>query len=337
MMHMRMFRMTAGFRRRLMVGGRVAGCTSALSFGLAWCWVDHVSAEIEQSSFSLGERLVDELGDVVAEPQAIVVNGQTAWIASKTTPLSVSEALDRFDAHCVSRSRALSTNLEGLEAESATPSPAGPSIPGQRLLIRRDEIPDQGGQLVCLTPTEPLTGYLDLGSRLGTFFATGELGAIGEMRYARVKSRPEGGSHVITVWSAGAFNLFDALPGDTDAPGNDPDQAPRPPEASRILSARVPGRGYAVFSYVSQRTSTELLQFYATEMPKRGWTPLDAERYVPETEALSTMARAYFIGDAVTYVVVDDTSEANTSRATATLVQAGAPRAAVAVSPELAN
>jgi hypothetical protein len=331
------FRMTAGSRWRRLAGGRVLACASALSLGLAWCWTGAVSAQIEQSSFALGERLADELGDVVSEPQAILVNGQTAWIASKTTPLSVSEALDRFDAHCVATSQSLRTNLDGLEAEASASGEEGTALSGQRWLIRRGEVPGQGGQLVCLAPTQPLEGFLDLGERLGTLFETGELTALGELRYVRAKPRPEGGTHVITVWTAGDFNLFEALPRDADVPGTEPDRVPRPPDAMRTLSARIPGRDYAMYSYISKRSAAELLQFYASEMPKQGWALLDAERFVPETAALSTMARVYHRGDAITFVVVDDTGEPAPARATATLVQAKALRAVQQVAPPQAT
>jgi hypothetical protein len=334
---MRTFRMAAGFRRGLVVGGRVVAYASVLSFGLAWCWVERVSAQIEQSSLALGERLAQSLGDVVGEPQALVVNGQNVWIASQTTPLSVAEALDRFDARCVSSSQALSADLDGLEAAPLAPSGPGPALAGQRWLIRRDERVGQGGQLVCLAPTEPLTGFLDLGERLSTFFATGELGVIGELRYVRAKPRAEGGSHVIAVWSAGAFNLLEALPHEADVPGEDPDGAPRPPEATRLLSARVPGRGFAVYSYTSNRSAAELLRFYALEMSLKGWAELEAERFVPETEALSKQARAYLMGDALTLVVVDDAADAAPAQAVATLVQARALGVARAIAPAVAE
>jgi len=326
----------AGLRRRLVACGSVAGYSCAASLLLAWCWAGSVSAQLERSSLELGARLAEELADVITAPQAIVVNGQQLWIASKSTPLAVSEALDRFDTHCISGARALSTSLEALEdapAASALPAPSA----GQRTLIRRDEVPGRGGQLVCLAPSEPLTGFVDLGERLGTLFATGELGALGELRYVQARPRPEGGSHVVSVWSAGAFNLFDALPRDTDVPGDDPEQAPRPPEATRILSASIPGRSYAIRSYLSQQTAAELSAFYALEMPKQGWALVDADQLVPETAALSTQARAYTRGDALTLVVVDavldasgggDTGDAAPPRATATVVQVGAAGAA---------
>jgi hypothetical protein len=306
-----------------------AGYAGGASLLLAWCWAERAAAQVEQASFDLGARLVLALGEVVSVPQAIAVNGQSLWVASKTTPLSVSEALDRFDAHCVSGARALSTDLAQLEAAKASTAPELPSL-GQRALIRRAELPGRGGQLVCLAPNEPLSGFVELGERLGTLFATGELGALGELRYVQARPRAEGGSHVVSVWSAGAFNLFDALPRDTDVPGHDPERAPRPPEATRILSASIPGRSYAIASYVSRRSAAELAAYYASEMPKEGWALLDAERFVPETAALSPLARAYALGDAITFVVVDDTAEVAGSRATATLVQMGSPGAASA-------
>jgi hypothetical protein len=133
---------------------------------------------------------------------------------------------------------------------------------------------------------------------------------------------------VVSVWSAGAFNALDALPRDGDVAGDDPERAPRPPEATRLLSARIPGRAYAIRSYVSQRPASELAAYFAAEMPKYGWALLDAERFIPEVAPLSPLARAYAQGDAITFVVVDDTGAAVGSRSTATLVQVGSLRAA---------
>lgn len=311
------------------------GCASAASLLFGWCSVEGVSAQVERASFDLGERLVLALGDVVSAPQAIAVNGQSLWVASKTTPLSVSEVLDRFDAHCVSGARAPSAELAQLDAAAtASTTPERGSEPrGQRALIRRAELPGRGGQLVCLAPNEPLSGFVDLGERLGALFTTGQLGALGELRYVQARPRAEGGSHVVSVWSAGAFNLFDALPRDTDVPGDDPDRAPRPPDATRILSASIPGRSYAIRSYVSRRSAAELAAYYASEMPKQGWALLEAERWAPETAALSPLARVYALGNAITFVVVDETGEAAGSQASATLVQMGSPGAAASEGP----
>jgi hypothetical protein len=300
------------------------GYAGAASLLIAWCWAERVSAEVEQASFDLGARLVMALGDVVSAPQAIAVNGQRLWVASKTTPLPVSDVLDRFDAHCLSAAGGPSPDVAPLEAAVAVTAHESPSLE-QRALIRRAELPGRGGQLVCLAPNEPLSGFVDLGERLGALLTTGQLGALGELRYVQARPRAEGGSHVVSVWSAGPFNLFDALPRDTDVPGDDPDRAPRPPDATRILSASIPGRSYAIRSYVSQRSAAELAAYYANEMPKQGWAVIEAERFVPETAALSPLVRAYALGDAVTFVVVDDAGEAAGSRATATLVQVGSP------------
>jgi hypothetical protein len=324
-------RVTMGrrFRRHLGPCLRVGAYLGVLSLGLSCLWVARVAAEVEDVSLALGARLALELGDVVGEPQALTVNGQQVWIASKTTPLSVKEVLDRFDAHCVEASRALSTALDALE-EQPPAAPELRTLAYDRLLIRRGELEGAGGQLVCLAATERLEGFEDLGRRLNTLLTTGALGALGELRYVRAQPRSEGGSHVVTVWSAGSFNLFEALPGDADVPGGDAERAPRPPDAVRTLSARVPGRGYAVYSYISRLSSAELSRFYHTEMPRLGWQPLAAEELVPETQEVAKEARAFLLGEAITYVVVNDTREAEGARASVTLVQAGALGAASA-------
>jgi hypothetical protein len=317
------------FLSRFMPCLRVGAYLGALSLGLSCLWVARVAAEVEDVSLELGARLALELGDVVGEPQAIAVNGQQVWIASKTTALSVEQVLDRFDAHCVEASRALSTALDALE-EQPSAAPELRTLAYERLLIRRGELEEAGGQLVCLAATERLQGFEDLGRRLNTLLTTGALGALGELRYVRARPRPEGGSHVVTVWSAGSFNLFEALPRDVDVPGGDAERAPRPPDAVRTLSARVPGRAYAAYSYISELSAAELFRFYDTEMPRLGWQPLAAAALVPETQEVAKEARAFLLGEAITYVVVNDTAEAEGARTSVTVVQAGAIGAASA-------
>lgn len=310
--------MSAGLRRRLRAGARVVGYTAAASLVLAWCGVERVSAELERSSLALGARLADTLGELAAEPQPIVVNGQQLWIASRATALSVPEALDRVDAHCLA-----GAGSPGAGSPSASRDPLAGA---RRALIRRDERPGRGGQLVCLAPHQPFTGLFELGERLRALFATGELGALGELRYARARPRPEGGSHVVSVWSAGAFDLLDLLPRGADVPGSDPERAPRPPAATRLLSAAIPGRAYAIRAYASALSADDLLAFYAREMPRQGWAALDPQRWAPGVALPS--ARAFTQADALTLVVVDDGAErdgAAASRATATIVQVGAP------------
>jgi hypothetical protein len=110
----------------------------------------------------------------------------------------------------------------------------------------------------------------------------GDLGAFGELRYAYVKGVRDGEaergradaitkSRVIATWTGPRFRV-----GGTDAHGDvfgsDPEAAPRPPEAKRLLSAALIGTPYGMYAYSSARTPGQVLSFYDAELGRARWT-----------------------------------------------------------------
>ncbi len=292
---------------------------SLLALGAAWVclWATTQAAALEQASFSLGAQLLERFGDLAEAPQPIELNGQHLWVASKLSPLSVSEVLDRFEAHCLTGGEARADALDSALTHNARAGLG--ELDWRRLLIRRAEVDDRGGQLVCLAPDRPLSGPLDLVDRVRTLLTTGRVGAVGSLRYARVAPQPAGGSHILSVWSEASLDWRQAMPTEGDAKGRDPSNAPRPPRSSRTLSATLAERNLAAYSYLSELTPLELLDYYDREMPHRGWARVSPATPDQAPSAVDAFARAFLQREAVTYVVVSDTQ---VGRAV-TLVQSG--------------
>jgi hypothetical protein len=68
----------------------------------------------------------------------------------------------------------------------------------------------------------------DLTSRLQDFAKTGDLSAVGELRYV-LAHRVDGKTAVLTMWTEGPTPLLKMFPTSGDAPGRDPQEVPRAP------------------------------------------------------------------------------------------------------------
>jgi hypothetical protein len=205
----------------------------------------------------------------------IILNGQRIHLASSVHPMSVAETLDRAETLC---KRGAPGTLdqppeELLDSAAVTLETDSKKSRG---MMRQER--DGRGVVVCFAPPEGDSGedsFKDRYKRFLTFMATGDLEAIGRLRYLYAKATDSGGTHLIRVWTDGPFNLY-AMGREKgqDAPGTDPQDVPRPPESSRLLSATVDVAPYAVRVYESQRTAPDVAATYDREMPERGWKPL---------------------------------------------------------------
>jgi hypothetical protein len=142
--------------------------------------------------------------------------------------------------------------------------------------VLRDERGDSG-VVACVVREDgqPAVGYREISARLAELVKTGDLGALGRLRYVFAEKTSTGRTHVVAAWTEGPFNLFALLPphGGGDTPGTDPQSAPRPPKAHRMLSADVEGVPYGVRIYDSSATPAEVVKLYDDTMASRGWQP----------------------------------------------------------------
>ena len=179
-----------------------------------------------------------------------------------------------MEARCKAGSAGMAAELENLSESLKKQLPA--DVTESRAAgILRDRDGDSG-VVACLIREDgqPAAGLQGLLGNLSQMMKSGDLGAMGRLRYVFAEKTSSGRTHVVAAWTEGPFNLFSFVPGaGQDAPGSDAPQAPRPPRAQRILSADVEGVPYGVRIYDSAGTPAEVVGVYDREMAALGWEP----------------------------------------------------------------
>lgn len=256
---------------------RVSVFLLTVNLALTAIYLPRALAQAEASVKQSGLDLLKQVGPlVVGPPQAVSVNGQRMFLASKQTELPLEQVLATFERHCRDNSGGLAQAVGELPATvNGVELPAELRDPARWMTSREDE-GGNGGQIACLArhadqhePKGRLQGFLD---RVSAFLASGDLSKIGDMRYVIArKDEKTGMTHVLAMWTQGPFDIPAMFPPQGDAPGRDSAQAPRPLGGKRVLSAEIPDQPYALRMYDSDRSADEVLDTYARDMAQRGW------------------------------------------------------------------
>lgn len=242
----------------------------------------------EQALF-VGKQLT-EMKDLVGSSHRLKLNGETIYVASAITDQSVSRVLDRFEQVCAKAGTGLAEEFQKLpvEAQRGFQTPVGElGEGGSKLGIIRDER-DYEGMVACLVRA-PEQKQESIYERLQQFADSGDLGDVGQLRYAYARHTDSGKTHVVTSWTEGSFQVRNLAPPDgREAPGSDPANATRPLDSTRLLTAEIEGAPYAVRVYDASARWERVLQAYDREMGRLGWqtAPYVAEE-VPNGRAYS--------------------------------------------------
>ncbi|WP_394828298.1 hypothetical protein [Pendulispora albinea] len=215
-----------------------------------------------EGSLQVGRDLLP-IADLLGERAQINIDGETAWVGSSISRDPIDKILGRFAANC--RENGVSEGTwQGLAKESDL---AKVDLNRFDLGIIRHEKGNEG-MVVCFPKAEETPdGWLN---RLAAFERTQDLGSLGRVRYAFVRS--DGAqSHILTVWTATHFHLDKLVATDEYEPGMDNPALPRPIRARRTLSASIDGTPYGVRGYISMGTPREIVDAYDTEMKARGF------------------------------------------------------------------
>ena len=242
-------------------------------------YLPRARAAAEKFAVSRGLDVLKQLGPLLeGSEQAMSINGQRMFLASRVTPLSLDRVLGLFEHDCQANSGGLGQELGQLPA-----APPGTAFPAElrdpsRWLTQREE-DGRAGQLTCFVGRSSPGGLRGLIARLAAFAKSGDLAELGDAHYI-VAERDEGShlTHVLAIWTEGHFNVLSMFPANGDAPGSDSSVVPRPPNSVRMLSAEAPDRPYALRMYDSPQKPSEILTGYSRQMQSRGWSKLDVSR-----------------------------------------------------------
>jgi hypothetical protein len=201
----------------------------------------------------------------------VVLNGEPLYVASAVTEQSMRGVLDRFEGQCRAHTGGLAEQLDALPPEAkAALAKRAPVAWENRLGIWREERETEGS-IVCIERREG-HGLADSVRALKAFMSTGDVHALGNLRYVYVRPADGGRTHVLSTFTEGAFNVFKVVGrGGSEPSGTDPPQTPRPPDGSRMLSAEVDGNMYGTYVFASWLPPAEVLKFYDAQLPANGW------------------------------------------------------------------
>ncbi|AKU94078.1 hypothetical protein AKJ09_00742 [Labilithrix luteola] len=254
--------------------GRVATFTGVVACGVLFGWIGVVRGAAEQRAVHLGHELAT-LMDVVGGAHTVKINGETVYIASAVTEESPKAVLDRFEAHCLEKTGGLKEQFDAFPPEArAKLEKEMPEAWALRMGVLRDEKPDgTEGTVMCITQ-DGGGGVDGLLKRLAAFEASGELGELGNFRHAYVRKTETRGSHVLTSFTQGHFDvrkLFSEDEASESPVGVDPPNTPRPPNSFRLLSATIDDEPYGVQIFKTTEDMDAIGEFYERELPKREW------------------------------------------------------------------
>lgn len=253
---------------------RVLAYVSILGVACLGLSVRAARAEVADQSLAFGRQISELVNTQQVDAQKISMNGQSMFVASSLGHDSVAKTLDRFEDYCKRNGAQAPEEWKKLADKSPEASPEGNAFFKTGLMRSGSE---NEGTVLCFVRSSESKSTVK--EAFSTFSETGELGAIGQLRYAYAKKTKKGNTHVLTGWTTEKFNLKDMMPADDgkDVPGSDFAEIPRPKSAQRILATRVEGTPFGVNVYKTEGAPTEVAKFYDETLIKQGWVAVDAE------------------------------------------------------------
>jgi hypothetical protein len=196
------------------------------------------------------------------------LNGELVRVTSAVSNTDHNVILDRFQKECEEHADGMEMEFARL-SDAITPNanPRNEGHPGIGILRNSD---DKGGMVACFA----IGKVKDTGEvykRIGEFAKSGDLGALGNIRYVAAKKGDTTTSHVVALWTEGSFDVKKMFPDEGDAPGNDAPGVLRPPSSKRLMTAYAEGAPYGVRVYDSSWTKEAILAEYDKVMPATGW------------------------------------------------------------------
>ena len=236
--------------------------------------------QIRQARAEVGDRTV-EIGRMMStlanasqhDVNKLNLNGQSMFIGSSLSKDSVTSVLDRYDALCQTSRAQPADEWKGLAEKSGSENVKKGAV-GSAGIVRSGDADE--GAIICFTKTSASKSTFS--EAVHTFAQTGELGALGAVRYVYAHKTSTGNTTVLTAWTDEQFNLkrFMGEKG-KDCEGEDFAGLPRPSDATRVISGRVEDTPFGVNVYRGHGSPAEIAQMFDHKLIAEGWMGLDPE------------------------------------------------------------
>jgi hypothetical protein len=229
-------------------------------------------AEVIDNSIIVGRQMTELAQSSKTQALKVVMNGQEMIFASQGSHDSPEAILDRYEKLCKDNAAQSTDEWKDLAAKA----PGG---------ARGKDLAETGGTMrggsreegtvMCFVKSS--SSKTKIGEALATFQATGDMGAIGQLRYAYVRKTKNGGTHVLTMWTLDKFNVREMLPEEGDAPGDDFPELPRPEGSRRLFAIKIVGAPYGLNVYESEQEPVALANGYDQRLTEKGRFAIDIE------------------------------------------------------------
>lgn len=255
---------------------RAAGYLSVTAIAFSAYSIKVARAEMKQSSMQLGREMLQMMQTTSHHATTpMILNGQTMYMGSSISDDDPQTILDRYEEACKADpgQPALGWKDIAKGKEQQLKGVKGAEL-GSAGLFRAGA--DGEGTVMCFVRGENTKPSVQ--EAFDSFMQTGELGALGKVRYVYAKKSKNGHTLVLTAWTESKFNLAEMLPGEgKDAPGEEFPEIPRVPNSYRALSAHAEGLPYGVNVYKTTDAPGVTLKYYDIQMTNAGWRGFDPE------------------------------------------------------------
>jgi hypothetical protein len=258
---------------------RAGGYVAALSLALGAFQVRQAHAELRNRTVDLGRQMYQLANASRHDVNKLSLNGQVMFMGSSLSHDSANAVLDRYEAEC-KHSAAQSPESwrqlthkpsETKDAADENAEAHGMSSTG---VMRAGSLTE--GTVLCFVKGEHAKPSIR--EAFKSLAETGELGAVGNLRYVWAKQGESGNTTVLTAWTDDNFNLADLVPEEgKEARGTDLPNLPRPPDSNRLFAAQVEGTPFGLNVYRGKQGPAKVIDFYDQAMKERGWLVIDPE------------------------------------------------------------
>jgi hypothetical protein len=262
--------------RRIKGAMRALAVVFVLTTLLSVAAARRASAEMAQTGMRVGKDLMPLVG-VLGGSSTISLNGQKIVMKYDGSKMPVKEVLDAAEAACRNGGVRAGTLDPTATPEAQREKPKDAESALLRItdlgIVRSGD--DREGLVLCFAKGSQSRASLT--EQLDSLEQTGDLGALGKMRY--VYARKEGqGTAVLAAVTDDSFKLDALRPSrEGDNEGSDDHTLPRPKDSTRFLSAVLDGTPYAVRGYRTHASEEAVRTEFDAAMFARGFTTLEIE------------------------------------------------------------
>lgn len=267
------------------------------------------NAEVEEIMLGLGAEMM-QFPDATGsdEVRSLVVNGQTILFRTQVTERSMDEVLAHYEGACMQRDGRFAEQIAELQLDPRVGMGEGEPRDFDGTMSANLE---DRGFVACLDMGEDQVDHEGVLDRVTEFLETGDLSRVGYMRYVYVQPLPDtDGSHIVSIWTDGELNLFDMFPAESDAPGRELADVPRPPQSQRMLDAHEADAPYGMSVFASREGDLDVLEaFYQEALPEQGWSLI--EEHASDLGQPRHMVTAEKDDRVVSVILVQDESDSS--------------------------